>query len=115
MASALDISGLRRARFARRVPATLGALAGPRHGVVSLPLHLAWSGLREFDLEQPRLRMSYYRIVLAEGMQDDLVEYLDRDLLLTMWPTLRTLISRDLRDVWESAFHELALSARAAA
>ncbi|CAM5251351.1 transcriptional regulator [Streptomyces cyaneofuscatus] len=59
--------------------------------------------------------MSYYRIVLAEGMQDDLVEYLDRDLLLTMWPTLRTLISRDIRDVWESAFDELAIRARAAA
>lgn len=59
--------------------------------------------------------MSYYRIVLAEGMRDDLVEYLDRDLLLTMWPTLRTLISRDIRDVWESAFDELAIRARAAA
>lgn len=59
--------------------------------------------------------MSYYRVVLAEGMHDDLVEYLDRDLLVAMWPTLRTLISRDLRDVWESAFYELALSARAAA
>lgn len=59
--------------------------------------------------------MSYYRIVLAEGMQDDLVEYLDRDLLLTMWPTLRTLISRDIRDVWESTFDELAIRARAAA
>jgi len=59
--------------------------------------------------------MSYYRIVLAEGMHEDLVEYLDRDLLVTMWPTLRTLISRDIRDVWESAFDELALGARAAA
>ncbi|MEW1755303.1 transcriptional regulator [Streptomyces cyaneofuscatus] len=115
MASAPDVPGLRRARFARRVPATLVELVGPRQGAVSLPLHLAWSGLREFDLDQPRLRMSYYRIVLAEGMHDDLVDYLDRDLLVAMWPTLRTLISRDLRDVWESAFHELALSARAAA
>lgn len=59
--------------------------------------------------------MSYYRIVLGEGMHDDLVEYLNRDLLVTMWPTLRTLISRDIRDVWESGFDELALSARTAA
>lgn len=58
--------------------------------------------------------MSFYRIVLAEGTHDDLVDYLDRDLLLTMWPTLRTLISRDIREVWESAFDELALSAWAA-
>lgn len=59
--------------------------------------------------------MSYYRIVLGEGMHDDLVEYLNRDLLVPMWPTLRTLISRDIRDVWESAFNELAPSARTAA
>ncbi|MET9926395.1 MULTISPECIES: transcriptional regulator [unclassified Streptomyces] len=115
MASASDVPGLRRARFARRVPATLAELAGPSHGTVSLPLHLAWSGLTQFDLDQPRLRMSYYRIVLAEGMHDDLVDYLNRNLLLALWPTLRTLISRDIRDVWESTFDELALSARAAA
>ncbi|MEW1626263.1 transcriptional regulator [Streptomyces sp. NPDC089173] len=114
MASPPGAPNLCRARFARRVPAALAALVGPRHGTVPLPLHLAWSGLREFDLDQPRLRMSFYRIVLAEGTHDDLVDYLDRDLLLTMWPTLRTLISRDIREVWESAFDELALSAWAA-
>ncbi|CAD5941991.1 MULTISPECIES: transcriptional regulator [unclassified Streptomyces] len=107
MTSAFDSAGLRRARFARRVPAGLSALAGPRHGAVSLPLHLAWSGLRDFDLDQPRLRVSCYRIVLAEGSHDDLVEYLNRDLLLAMWPILRTLISRGIRDVWESTFDEL--------
>ncbi|MEV7842836.1 transcriptional regulator [Streptomyces cyaneofuscatus] len=115
MTSAPGVSDLRCARFARGVPDRLAALAGPRDGTVSLPLHLAWSGLRVFDLDQPRLRMSYYRIVLAEGMHDDLEKYLNRDLLVTMWPTLRTLISRDIRDVWESAFDELALSAQAAA
>ncbi|MFZ4271856.1 transcriptional regulator [Streptomyces arboris] len=107
MSSASDAVGLRRARFARRLPATLAALAGPHHGAVSLPLHLAWSGLREFDLDHPRLRMSCYRIALAEGSHDDLVEYLNRDLILAMWPILRTLISRDIRDVWENAFGEL--------
>ncbi|MFE9822775.1 hypothetical protein ACFYSH_11530 [Streptomyces sp. NPDC005791] len=29
--------------------------------------------------------MSYYRIVLAEGQHDDLVQYLDRDLLVGLW------------------------------
>ncbi|MFF7255451.1 transcriptional regulator [Streptomyces microflavus] len=82
---------------------------------MSLPLHLAWSGLREFDLDQSRLRMSYYRIVLSEGTHDDLVEFLHRDLLLTTWPTLRMLISRHIRDVWDVAFDELAVSAGGAA
>ncbi|MDK0520592.1 transcriptional regulator [Streptomyces sp. ML-6] len=115
MASQPGLSDLRRAKFARRLPAALSELAGPRHGSVHLPLRLAWSGLTTFDLDQPRLRMSYYRIVLAEGQHDDLVRYLDRDLLVGLWPTLRTLVSRDVREVWESAFGELGGSARAAA
>ncbi|GGZ10448.1 hypothetical protein GCM10010365_32110 [Streptomyces poonensis] len=82
---------------------------------MKLPLHLAWSGLTEFDLDQPRLRMSCYRIVLAEGLHDDLVQYLNRDLLISMWPTLRTLIRRDLRAVWEAAFAELDPHAQAVA
>ncbi|MGP4051990.1 transcriptional regulator [Streptomyces sp. 2A115] len=115
MASPPNLSELRRAKFARRLPVEFAMLAGPAHGTVSLPVHLAWSGLTEFDLDQPRLRMSCYRIVLAEGLHDDLVRYLNQDLLLTMWPTLRTLISRDLRDVWEGAFAELAPPAQAVA
>ncbi|MFD8123184.1 transcriptional regulator [Streptomyces albidoflavus] len=115
MSSAPDISALRRAKFARRLPADLSALAGPAHGTVRLPLHLAWSGLTQFDLDQPRLRMSCYRIVLAEGLHDDLVRFLDRELLISMWPTLRRLVSRDLRDAWESAFEELAPGSQAAA
>ncbi|MEU4893509.1 transcriptional regulator [Streptomyces sp. NPDC044780] len=108
MASTPSVSEFRRAKFARRLPAELSELAGPAQGTVSLPLHMAWSGLTQFDLDQPRLRMSFYRIVLAEGMRDDLVQYLNHDLLISMWPILRTLISRDIRDTWESAFTELA-------
>jgi hypothetical protein len=29
-----------------RLPETLGDLAGPDHGTVRLPLHVAWSGQR---------------------------------------------------------------------
>ncbi|MEU0627311.1 transcriptional regulator [Streptomyces sp. NPDC005989] len=115
MASQPSLSDLRRAKFAGCVPAALSELVGPEHGTVSLPLHLSWSGLTTFDLDQPRLRMSYYRIVLAEGRHDDLVQYLDRGLLISLWPTLRTLISRDVREVWERSFDELAHSAQATA
>ncbi|KQX77721.1 MULTISPECIES: hypothetical protein [Streptomyces] len=115
MASQPSLSDLRRAKFARRLPAALSELAGPEHGTVSLPRHLAWSGLTTFDLDQPRLRMSYYRIVLAEGQHDNLARYLNRGLLVSLWPTLRTLISRDVREVWERSFEELAHSAQAAA
>ncbi|WP_330452762.1 MULTISPECIES: transcriptional regulator [unclassified Streptomyces] len=115
MASQPSLSELRRAKFARRMPAALTELVGPEHGTVSLPLHLAWSGLTTFDLDQPRLRMSYYRIVLAEGQHDDLARYLDRGVLVSLWPRLRSLISCDVREVWERSFEELAHGAQAAA
>ncbi|MDU0300837.1 transcriptional regulator [Streptomyces sp. PAL114] len=96
-------------------PATLSELVGPQHGTVTLPLHLARPGLTTFDLDQPRLWMNYCRIVLTEGAQDDLVQFLSRDLLVSLWPTLRTLVSRDVREVWESSFDELAHEAQATA
>ncbi|MEU5367230.1 transcriptional regulator [Streptomyces sp. NPDC005925] len=115
MVHTLGVPEARRDRFVRRLPATLEDLAGPARGTVCLPLHLTWSGLTRFDLDQPRLRMSCYRIVLAEGQRDDLVRYLNHDLLLSMWPVLRTLVSRSIREVWEDAFVELAGRARPSA
>lgn len=56
--------------------------------------------------------MSCYRIVLAEGLREDLSRYLNRDILLAIWPTLRTLIGRELRESWESAFPELSRAVR---
>ncbi|MGR3935407.1 hypothetical protein [Streptomyces sp. BRA346] len=106
---------LLRERYARRLPSSLSELTGPAHGSVQLPLHVAWSGLTRFDLDRPRLRMSMYRTVLAEGQHDDLVTLLNPELLLSQWPVLRTLVSRAIRDVWESAFPELAAARPAAA
>ncbi|MFH7595539.1 hypothetical protein WDV06_10615 [Streptomyces racemochromogenes] len=100
-----------RERYAGRLPGTLDALAGPARGVVELPLHVAWSGLRSYDLDRPRLRMGLYRVVLAEGRHEELVTLLNRDLLLAQWPVLRTLVSRHVRQVWEEAFPELATAA----
>ncbi|MFI1829565.1 hypothetical protein ACH41E_24445 [Streptomyces sp. NPDC020412] len=103
------------ARYRSRLPESLEALAGPEHGTVTLPLHVVWSGLRAYDLDRPRSRMSLYRTVLAEGQHDDLVAFLDADLLASQWPVLRTLISRNVRDVWESAFPALRPTAASAA
>ncbi|MFD5618246.1 hypothetical protein [Streptomyces yangpuensis] len=104
-----------RARYTSRLPASLEKLAGPEHGVVELPLHVAWSGLRAYDLDRPRLRMGLYRTVLAEGQREDLVNLLNHDLLLSQWPVLRTLVSRHVRQVWEEAFPELTTGGTAAA
>lgn len=94
-------------RYRGRLPAALGDLSGPAHGTVQLPLHVAWSGQTVFDLDHPKPRMHMYRIVLAEGQPGDVIAYLNRDLLVSQWPVLRTLISKGVRSVWERAFPEL--------
>ncbi|MFJ6106049.1 hypothetical protein ACIQHY_34325 [Streptomyces sp. NPDC092359] len=101
-------------RYAGRLPASLAILTGPDHGTVALPAHVVWSGLRTYDLDRPRLRMGMYRTVLAEGQRDDLVQLLNRGLLLDQWPVLRTLVSRHLREAWEDTFPELTGKASAA-
>jgi hypothetical protein len=117
-----DVSGadaedlaLYREKFRRRLPKSLDELHGPTHGVVDLPLHMAWSGMTSYDLGKPRQRMGLYRTVLHEGLHDDLPRYLNRDLLLQLWPVLRTLVGRTVRAVWEDAFPQLASRHRAAA
>ncbi|MFJ8184743.1 hypothetical protein [Streptomyces sp. NPDC096105] len=106
---------LYREKFRRRLPKSLDELRGPTHGVVDLPLHVAWSGITSYDLNKPRQRMGLYRAVLHEGLYDDLPRYLNQDLLLELWPVLRTLVGRSVRAVWEDAFPQLASRTRAAA
>ncbi|MGW2445803.1 hypothetical protein [Streptomyces sp. NPDC001675] len=117
-----DLSGavaedlaLYREKFRRRLPECLEELRGPIEGIVELPLHVAWSGMTVYDLGKPRQRMGLYRTVLHEGLRDDLARFLNRDLLLQMWPVLRTLVGRTVRSVWEEAFPQLAARGQAAA
>ncbi|MDI6517690.1 hypothetical protein QMA61_15925 [Streptomyces coelicoflavus] len=98
---------LYREKFRRRLPESLGELKGPGHGVVEPPVTVVWSGLRAFDLANERQRMSLYRIVIAEGMREDLCALLNQEILLQLWPTLRTLVSTTIRSVWEDRFPDL--------
>ena len=84
-------------RYRSSLPVALVDLSGPTHGTVQLPLHVAWSGQTAFDLDRPKPRMHMYRIVLAEGQLADVTTYLNRDLLVSQWPVLRTLISKTVR------------------
>ncbi|MFI9564964.1 hypothetical protein [Streptomyces rishiriensis] len=117
-----DLSGavaedlaLYREKFRLRLPKSLDELSGPTQGIVELPLHTAWSGMTSYDLTKPRQRMGLYRTVLHEGLHDDLPRYLNRDLLLQLWPVLRTLVGRTVRAVWEDAFPQLASRSNRAA
>ncbi|MGA6226967.1 hypothetical protein ACPESV_42280 [Streptomyces umbrinus] len=102
-----SVASLLRARYKQRLPPSLDELSRPEHGMVELPLHIACSGVRTLDLDRPRQRMSLYRTVLAEGTRDDLCRFLNRDILLELWPVLHTLISTAIKGVWEEAFPEL--------
>ncbi|MBK3623735.1 hypothetical protein JHN59_02540 [Streptomyces sp. MBT49] len=106
---------LYREKFRRRLPESLDELHGPTQGIVELPLHMAWSGMTSYDMGNPRQRMGLYRTVLHEGLRDDLPRYLAEDLLLQLWPVLRTLVGRTVRSVWEDAFPQLASRTRSAA
>ncbi|MFF3159557.1 hypothetical protein [Streptomyces sp. NPDC057910] len=110
-----DACEILRARYVRRLPARLEDLQGPAHGMADLPLHVVWSGRRSFDVDDLRPRTGLYRTALAEGQQQDVVDFLNRDLPIAQWPVLRTLISRLARDVWEDAFPELPTARNAAA
>ncbi|MEU9283379.1 hypothetical protein AB0D57_01300 [Streptomyces sp. NPDC048275] len=98
---------------AERLPATLDELHGPKAGQVELPLHLAWSGLRVFKIDDVKLLLGMYRIVLNNGLRDDFVQYLDGELLVRHWPILRKMLGRGVRRTWEEAFPELRPSAAA--
>jgi hypothetical protein len=69
--------------------------------------HVDLRRVAAFDLDRPEPRIHMYRIVLAQGQLADVTTYLNRDLLVSQWPVLRTLISKTVRSLWEPAFSEL--------
>jgi hypothetical protein len=85
----------------------LGALRGPTGGMVTLPHHLDWSGRSTYDLDRPARLSSMYKAVLNEaGTIQDLRDWLDKRVLIDLWPTLW--LPKRLRQLWESRFPELA-------
>ncbi|GAA3414264.1 hypothetical protein [Streptosporangium vulgare] len=86
----------------QRVPESLADLRGPATGTVALPVHLGWSGLTEYDLVNPLLRMSLYRTVITGGGRSDAESYLNAELLVADWPTLRRGIGPSYRRAWET-------------
>lgn len=104
-------------RFGEDTEAALadGEITGPAHGTVDLPLHVVWSGCCSYEVEQPRSRMGLYCTARAEWQRQDLVDFLNEDLLIEQWPVLRTLTCRPIRHMWEAAFPELAAATTATA
>ncbi|HEY2237521.1 MAG TPA: hypothetical protein VGI21_01965 [Streptosporangiaceae bacterium] len=87
--------------YARRLPSSLHDLNGPATGTVVLPLHVAWSGRRSYDVGDERQRLMLYALLLAEAQREDLERFVNRESLMTMWPRLRGLLGPHARRAWE--------------
>jgi len=84
-----------------RLPDRLEDLHGPWQGIVVLPVHLTWHGLREFDVGRPRARLLLYSIVISQGRRNDLARFLNPQRLRDDWPQLRPLVSGKMRRLCE--------------
>lgn len=105
------------ARPGRRVLVALDLadLRGPVTGTVELPLRLFWSCPgHTFDLGDRDMRLWLYQTVLREaGRLEDLVTYLNADMLVALWPDL--FLPKGVRQAWEDAHPRLRALATAAA
>ncbi|MBT0773583.1 hypothetical protein KIH74_31860 [Kineosporia sp. J2-2] len=104
----------KRASYMRRrpvaLPQCLAELSGPVHGQIELPLTLAWTGRRTYDLDSPAdLAVLYERIIVEATGSSDLEALLNEALLTRIWHLLY--LPAQTRNRWESEFPELAQAA----
>ena len=92
------------AETARRLPRRLEELRGPTKGVIVLPRHLSWPGMREFDVSDDHVRRSMYGVVLTQGRRNDVARFLNAQLLIEDWPVLRASLDPKLRRWCERRF-----------
>jgi len=93
-----------RRSHAVRLPARIEDLRGPSRGVIVLPRHLAFPGMRECDVTDDATRRSMYGIVLTQGQRNDVARYLNPQLLREDWPVIAGALDRSLRWTCERRF-----------
>jgi hypothetical protein len=93
-----------RAGLAGRLPQRLEELHGPVKGVIVLPRHLSWPGLRECDVSDDNIRRSMYGMVLTQGRRNDVLRFLNARLLTEDWPLIRASLDPKLRRWCERRF-----------
>jgi hypothetical protein len=91
-----------------RLPGRLEDLRGPAKGVIVLPRHLSWPGMREFDVTDDSTRRSMYGIVLTQGQRNDIARFLNPRLLREDWPLISRSLDPKLRRWCERRFVLLA-------
>ncbi|MDN5861204.1 MAG: hypothetical protein L0H84_21585, partial [Pseudonocardia sp.] len=85
------------------VPVALRDLGGPTQGMVELPASIAWTGRRQYDLDDPAdVRILYERVIVEATDADTLIRFLDPVWLRSMWSELFLPIG--VRQAWEQRF-----------
>ena len=87
-----------------RLPEGIDELRGPTRGVIVLPRHLAFPGMRECDVTDDTTRRNMYGIVLTQGQRNDVARFLNPHLLRTDWPLIRDTLDPKLRGTCERRF-----------
>ena len=83
------------------MPSSLEDLRGQATGLVELPLRVAWSGRRVYDVGDDGQRLLLYALLLAEAQREDLERFVHGESLVSMWPRLRRLLGPHARQEWE--------------
>jgi len=85
----------------------LDVLHGPTSGTVRVSAHICTAQAPVYDIDRPARRRSFYSAVVRDGLPNEQVALLDRDMLLELWPDLN--LPRRCRETWTAKFPELAL------
>ena len=83
----------------------LDDLDGPSTGLVELPLGLEWSTRLPIRLDDPNSVLSGYATVLREAKHEDDFKYLNRQILIRIWPEI--FLPQAIREAWSQRFPEL--------
>ena len=67
-------------------------------GVQTLPRRIAWSAPYTYDFDDPGHLLLAYQRVMTEGLDEDVLFYIDLDRLLEVWDDLW--LSPYVRDAW---------------
>lgn len=94
------------------IPRSLNDLNGPRTGVLHLPKSIYWApGGGDITLSTEGSTKLAYQSVIAEGTIDQQCRFLNKDLLIELWPHL-SIPSRAAHE-WQERFPQLRGNIRA--
>ena len=87
-------------------PESLDELTGPATGQVVPPSHIHWAPkTRTYDMGNDPDAQIVYQAFLSEGTAEDQKEFINRDRLIELWPTLS--LDQRVVKLWEGRFPQL--------